>query len=118
VPDELRGRVMGIYTLVFFGSADRLARTGNPADLVGAPATLVLNAAILLLFAVYIYWRKPQMRHISSSKPHGHLKPVWFLMLLVHSGLLCLNTAGMNMNRVAGSTLTVRSARRTRHLYP
>jgi MFS family permease len=65
VPDELRGRIMGIFTLVFFGSfpiGSLLA--GNLADLIGAPTTVVIFAIILLLFAIYVYWRKPEMRHI------------------------------------------------------
>jgi MFS-type transporter involved in bile tolerance (Atg22 family) len=56
---------MGIYTLVFFGSmpiGSLLA--GNLAEQFGAPATVVFNSAILLLFALYIYWRRPQVRRI------------------------------------------------------
>ena len=65
VPDELRGRVMGIYTLVFFGSFPIGSLVaGNLADLVSAPTTLIIFAAILLLFAVYVFWRKPEMRKI------------------------------------------------------
>jgi predicted MFS family arabinose efflux permease len=65
VPDELRGRVMGIYTLVFFGSFPIGSLVaGNLADLISAPTTLIIFAAVLLLFAVYIFWRKPEMRNI------------------------------------------------------
>lgn len=65
VPDELRGRIMGIFTLVFFGSFPIGALlAGNLADLIGAPTTVILFAIILLLFAVFVYWRKPEMRHI------------------------------------------------------
>lgn len=65
VPDELRGRVMGIFTLVFFGSFPLGSLLiGSMADNFGAPTTLVIFAVILLLFAAYIYWRKPEMRNI------------------------------------------------------
>lgn len=65
IADELRGRVMGIYTLIFFGSMPIGSLiAGNLAEAIGAPTTLVINAAILLLFAAFIYWRKPEMRHI------------------------------------------------------
>jgi MFS family permease len=65
VPDDLRGRVMGIYTLVFFGSMPiGSLMAGNLADEVGAPLALVIFAILLLLFALYIFWRKPEMRKI------------------------------------------------------
>lgn len=65
VPDELRGRVMGIYTLIFFGSMTLGALlVGNIADIFGSPFTVIVNAALLLLFAMYIFLRKPQMRKL------------------------------------------------------
>jgi predicted MFS family arabinose efflux permease len=65
VPDELRGRVMGIYTLVFFGSMPIGSLiAGNLADLISEPTTVIICSVILLLFAVYIFWRKPEMRQI------------------------------------------------------
>lgn len=65
VPDELRGRVMGIYTLVFFGSMPIGSLiAGNVADKFGAPFTVILFSALLLLFALFTFWRKPQIRRI------------------------------------------------------
>ncbi len=58
IADEMRGRVMGIYTLVFFGSmpvGSFLA--GNVAEVVGEPATAVISASILLVFATLVLWR-------------------------------------------------------------
>jgi predicted MFS family arabinose efflux permease len=58
IVDEMRGRVMGIYTLVFFGSmpiGSFLA--GNVAEVVGLPATAVISACILLVFAGVVLWR-------------------------------------------------------------
>lgn len=63
VPDHLRGRVMGIYTLVFFGSTPIGSLiAGNLAGWLGEPATLRINAAVLFVFAVLIYWLRPEMR--------------------------------------------------------
>jgi predicted MFS family arabinose efflux permease len=58
IADEMRGRVMGIYTLVFFGSmpvGSFLA--GNVAEVLGEPATAVISASILLVFAALVFWR-------------------------------------------------------------
>jgi predicted MFS family arabinose efflux permease len=58
IADEMRGRVMGIYTLVFFGSmpvGSFLA--GNLAEVVGEPTTAVISASILLVFATLVLWR-------------------------------------------------------------
>ena len=63
VPDQLRGRVMGIYTLVFFGSMPIGSLiAGNMAGWLGEPTTLMINATLLLLFAGLVYWLRPEMR--------------------------------------------------------
>ena len=63
IPDELRGRVMGIYTLVFFGSMPVGSLiAGNMAGWLGQPTTLIINASILLVFATLTLWRVPQLR--------------------------------------------------------
>jgi predicted MFS family arabinose efflux permease len=58
IVDEMRGRVMGIYTLVFFGSmpiGSFLA--GYVAEVLGEPATAVISASVLLVFAFLVLWR-------------------------------------------------------------
>jgi MFS family permease len=56
--DEMRGRVMGIYTLVFFGSTPIGSfLAGELAERLGETPTAVLNAAILLVFASLVLWR-------------------------------------------------------------
>jgi len=65
VNDELRGRVMGIYTLVFFGAmplGSLLA--GIMASWIGEPMTIALNALVLLAFAMLIWLFKPNMRKL------------------------------------------------------
>ncbi|HSH14235.1 MAG TPA: MFS transporter, partial [Desulfurivibrionaceae bacterium] len=63
VPDELRGRVMSIYTLAFFGFipiGSLLA--GAAAAAFGAPLTVRLGASVLLITAVLVWWRVPELR--------------------------------------------------------
>ena len=63
VPDKLRGRVMGIYTLVFFGFMPIGSLVnGAMAAQIGAPATVRLNACIMLFFGLIIWWKAPGLR--------------------------------------------------------
>jgi predicted MFS family arabinose efflux permease len=65
VPDVLRGRVMGIYSLVFFGSmpiGSFLA--GQSATIFGLPPTLIAGALACLAMALFIYTRIPRIRRI------------------------------------------------------
>lgn len=66
VPDELRGRVMGIYTLVFFGLmpvGSLLA--GVTATRIGEAATVGAGALILLAFAGWVWLRRPELRRLA-----------------------------------------------------
>ena len=63
VPDELRGRVMSIFTLTFFGFmpiGSLLA--GEVAERFGEPTTVMLGALVFLAFATFVWWRMPQVR--------------------------------------------------------
>ena len=63
VEDHLRGRVMSIYTLIFFGGMPIGGLiAGKLADRVGEPVTLLINAAILMTFAIFVYLRFPFLR--------------------------------------------------------
>jgi len=65
VSDELRGRVMGIYSLVFFGFmpiGGLLA--GAVADSIGEQPTVILSAAILLGVAALVWALLPQVRKL------------------------------------------------------
>jgi MFS family permease len=65
VPDELRGRVMGIFTLTFFGGmplGSLLA--GAMAQRIGEPATVLINASVVLLASSLIWWRLPYIRKL------------------------------------------------------
>ncbi len=63
VPDELRGRVMGVYILVFFGSmplGSLLA--GVLAARIGEPLSLMIGALVLLLAAAGAWFFLPNLR--------------------------------------------------------
>jgi MFS family permease len=63
VPDHLRGRVMGIYTLVFFGGMPLGALlAGGLADYLGEPLTLTLGAIALLVSSAVVWLVLPGLR--------------------------------------------------------
>lgn len=63
VPDELRGRVMGLYVLVFFGGMTLGSLLiGIVAERAGEPQTVFVNAAVVLAASLVIFWRLPSIR--------------------------------------------------------
>jgi len=63
IADEMRGRVMGVYTFFFFGAMPIGALiAGWSAEIIGEPLTVVICAVILLLFALWVFWRQPELR--------------------------------------------------------
>ncbi len=65
VPDELRGRIMGVYTLVFFGGLPLGALLiGAMAERIGEPAAVLINACIVLLASTVILLRLPYIRKL------------------------------------------------------
>jgi MFS family permease len=65
VPDELRGRVMGIYTLTFFGFMPIGSLiNGALADRLGEPTTILFNSLILLCFATLMWILAPRLRKL------------------------------------------------------
>ncbi len=63
VPDDLRGRVLSIYSLSFFGLVPLGSLlAGSAASLVGEPLTVLASGVVLLLFGVALWFRVPQLR--------------------------------------------------------
>lgn len=63
VPDELRGRVVSIYTLGFFGLMPLGALlAGWAAEWIGEPNTVALSGLVSLIFAAWLWLRVPQLR--------------------------------------------------------
>ena len=63
VSDRLRGRVMGVYTLVFFGSMPLGSLlSGFLAERIGEPLAVAFGAVALLLLAVLAWIFLPEIR--------------------------------------------------------
>jgi MFS family permease len=63
VADELRGRVVSIYTLSFFGLMPLGALlAGWVAEIFNEPITIIISALISLGFAGWLWLRMPQLR--------------------------------------------------------
>lgn len=62
-PDELRGRVTSVYSLMFFGSAPfGSLLAGAVAQAIGSSLAIALSASISLLFALGVVFFAPQVR--------------------------------------------------------
>jgi MFS family permease len=73
VPDEMRGRVMGIWTLIFGGMIPLGSlQAGLMADFVGSPATIAIGALICALAALVtlkvIRRREAQLAAVSPTQ--------------------------------------------------
>jgi MFS family permease len=66
VPDALRGRVMSIYSLVFFGAMPVGALwAGTLAERVGEPLAVAVTAGLLLALAAGVRLRAPWLREMA-----------------------------------------------------
>jgi len=65
-PQELRGRIMGIYSFVFFGFAPLGALwIGSLAAKIGEPTAVVIGGTITLLYALAVWVFVPELRRLS-----------------------------------------------------
>src|SRR3989449_26012 len=63
VPDQLRGRVMGVYSFVFVGMAPRGAfPAGVFAEHADAPAAVAVGGLVSALVVLAAAWRVPELR--------------------------------------------------------
>jgi MFS family permease len=63
VPDELRGRVMAVYSMMFMGMAPIGALlAGTLAGVIGAPLTVAFGGAICIGGSILFGWRLPKLR--------------------------------------------------------
>lgn len=73
VPDELRGRVMSLYVLVFAGSSPIGGLfAGGVAQLWGAPAGFVLGALFSIVFLALAGWHLLRNVTMPSLRETGH----------------------------------------------
>jgi predicted MFS family arabinose efflux permease len=65
VEDQMRGRVLSLYTLTFFGFTPfGNLLVGALSESIGMSMALLIMAAITLLSAVVIFWKTPQLRRL------------------------------------------------------
>lgn len=65
VPDNLRGRVMGIYSLVFMGGMPIGSLiAGIVAARIGEPITVIGASVLMAAFAVFTWLRNPTLRRM------------------------------------------------------
>lgn len=65
VPDELRGRVMAAYVVVYVGLAPIGSFVGGAlARTVGIEWTLAAGGGVMLLFALWTFWKHPELREL------------------------------------------------------
>jgi MFS family permease len=63
VPDDLRGRVMGIYSLMFMGGGPiGSLLVGELASWITETKTVLICAGVLILYAAFIWLRRPEVR--------------------------------------------------------
>jgi MFS family permease len=63
VPDELRGRVMAVYSMMFMGMAPLGAlMAGSLAGILGAPLTVALGGAVCIVGSILFGLRLPKLR--------------------------------------------------------
>jgi predicted MFS family arabinose efflux permease len=65
VPDSLRGRVMAVYMLMFFGTTPFGAlQAGTVAQALGPAAGVAVGAGITLAFALFVLLAAPFLRRL------------------------------------------------------
>jgi MFS family permease len=65
VPDKLRGRVMAVYMLMFFGTAPFASlQAGAIAQAFGSAAGVAVGAGITLIFALSVFIWVPALRRV------------------------------------------------------
>jgi MFS family permease len=69
VPNELRGRMMAAYGLVVVGLAQVVGAfsAGALADVLGVRTTIALAAAAMLLYGLWAFFERPELRTLEDS---------------------------------------------------
>jgi MFS family permease len=64
LPDNMRGRGMGIYTLIFFGSVPiGSLLAGQIAEIVGESTTVLVLAICLAICVLFVWFRLPALKN-------------------------------------------------------
>ncbi len=67
VPDELRGRVMGVWSVTWFLIMVGGFVSGSAATLLGTPTAIALGALAVSLFAAAVFIFAPELRRLSPQ---------------------------------------------------
>jgi predicted MFS family arabinose efflux permease len=66
VPDQLRGRVMGVYALVFMGGTPVGSLiAGWSADKYGEPITVIAFSCVFMAMAILVFFLHPELRKLN-----------------------------------------------------
>ncbi len=71
VPDDLRGRVMGVWGLTWYLSSAGGFVAASIAELLGTPVSVTIGALAVAGFAVLVYARVPEVRMIAPRFQRG-----------------------------------------------
>lgn len=67
IPDELRGRVMAVYALMFFGTTPFAALlAGSIGQSLGVRAGVATGGGVTMLFTVAVFLLVPSLRHVEG----------------------------------------------------
>lgn len=68
VPDQLRGRVMGIWTMTYFLAAAGGFLAGLAAELVGVRVTIAAGSLAVSAFALVLYFASSELRSLRGDQ--------------------------------------------------
>ncbi len=68
VPDELRGRVMGVWSMTWFLASVGAVPAALMAEWIGAPAAMAIGALSVTAFAVFVFVSAPELRGLRSTR--------------------------------------------------
>ena len=74
VPDELRGRVMGIWSMTWFLASVGGFFAGVAAEIIGVPLTVAVGGLSVAGFAVLLFVLSSELRtlpSVDSPRPEG-----------------------------------------------
>ncbi len=69
VPDQLRGRVMGVWSMTWFLASIGALPAGVVAELLGAPLSVALGGLAVTGFALFVLVSAPALRRIDLADP-------------------------------------------------
>ncbi len=68
VRDDLRGRVMGVWSMTWFLASVGALPAGTVAEFLGAPASVALGGLAVGGFAVFVFLTSPELRDVDLSR--------------------------------------------------